>query len=137
MLRAEGWLVAVVEKWNVHAKVRQNLFGFADLLAIKDGTTLAVQTTSGSNMSHRIHKITANVAATLWLRSPYRQIVVHGWRKCGARGKRKIWQCKVVSVHSIDGSARPIRWEGEVPVVPGRETSLAFLNINPTPTSDS
>jgi hypothetical protein len=98
MLRAEGWLVAVVEKWNVHAKVRQDLFGFADLLAIKDNATLAVQTTSGCNVSQRLHKITANAAATLWLRSPHREIVVHGWRKRGPRGRRKVWHCRVVRV---------------------------------------
>ena len=100
--------MAIVEKWNVHAKVRQDLFGFADLLAIKDSTTLAVQTTSGSNVSHRLGKIAANPAATLWLRSRQRGIVVHGWCKRGARGQRKTWQCQVLSVHTNDGSPRPL-----------------------------
>jgi hypothetical protein len=26
-LRAEGWQVAIVERWNPHARIRQDLFG--------------------------------------------------------------------------------------------------------------
>lgn len=92
-LRADGYLVAVVERWNSFARIRQDLFGFADLLAIKGNETLAVQTTSGSNISARITKILACQAAALWLESPNRSIVVHGWAKRGPRGKRKLWEC--------------------------------------------
>ena len=56
-LRDEGYLVAITERWNAFAKIRQDMFGFIDLLAIKDGEILAVQTTSASNMSARANKI--------------------------------------------------------------------------------
>src|SRR5512145_3126336 len=46
-LRGQGHLVAVVEKWNPHARVRQDLFGFIDVLAIRRDETLAVQCCSG------------------------------------------------------------------------------------------
>ncbi|MBI4659040.1 MAG: hypothetical protein HY735_09365, partial [Verrucomicrobia bacterium] len=74
-------LVAVVERWNPYAWVRQDLFGFADLLAIRGNETLAVQTTSGNNVAARLDKIRATHAAALWLEAPTRKIVVHGWRK--------------------------------------------------------
>ena len=34
-LREEGYIVAVVEHWNSFARIRQDLFGFIDLLALK------------------------------------------------------------------------------------------------------
>ncbi len=93
-LQSEGYLVAIVERWNMYARVRQDLFGFIDLLALKGDETLAVQTTSGSNVSARIAKIRATQASAIWLESPSRKIVVHGWRLCGPRGKRKKWECR-------------------------------------------
>lgn len=104
-LRAEGWLVAVVERWNPYAKVRQDLFGFIDLLAIRGDETLAVQTTSGAHVAERFEKIRntdAGHAARLWLASPNRKIVIHGWRKVGPRGKRKTWECRELPVIRSD-----------------------------------
>jgi carbonic anhydrase len=97
-LRAAGYLVAVVEKWNPYAHCRQDLFGFIDLIAINGDETLAVQTTSGDHVAERLEKIRNTPAATTWLESSTRKIVVHGWRKAGARGKRKLWQCREVGV---------------------------------------
>ena len=79
-LRADGYTAAVVEKWNPHMKIRHDLFGFIDILAIRGDETLAVQATSGSNVSKRVTKIAEheNVAA---VREAGWRIVVHGWRK--------------------------------------------------------
>lgn len=93
-LRSEGWFVAVTERWNPYAKVRQDLFGFADLLAFRGDIVMAVQTTSGSNVAARMAKIRACQAALLWNDSPTRMIMVHGWRRVGPRGKRKTWECR-------------------------------------------
>src|ERR1700751_4932922 len=49
-LENAGYLVAITERWNPHAKVRQDMFGFIDMLAVKEGEILGVQTTSRSNM---------------------------------------------------------------------------------------
>ena len=97
-LRADGWFVAIVEKWNSFTHIRQDLWGFGDLLAIRGDTALIVQTTSGANVAARLEKIKAIPAAEAWLQSPTRRIVVHGWRKAGARGKRKLWDCREVEV---------------------------------------
>ena len=43
--------------WNPFAKRRNDLFGCWDVLAIRDGETIAVQTTSRSNVSSRAKKI--------------------------------------------------------------------------------
>lgn len=93
-LRSEGWLCEVTERWNQWSKTRRDLFSFIDVLCIRADSTLAVQATSGSNVSSRIEKIRNTQAAALWLESPTRRIVVHGWARRGARGKRKTWQCR-------------------------------------------
>ena len=47
-----------MEKWNSWGRVRQDLFGIVDVLAIsEEGDTVAIQTTSLSNVGARIKKI--------------------------------------------------------------------------------
>jgi hypothetical protein len=56
-LREQGCqLVAVTERWNPHARIRQDLFGIIDVLALKDDQVIAVQATAGG-VSARINKI--------------------------------------------------------------------------------
>ena len=79
-LRKTCQLVQVVEKWNPHARIRQDLFGIIDILAIRDGETVAVQSTSWSNTKSRINKINESDALE-HLRKAGWVILVHGWRK--------------------------------------------------------
>ena len=92
-LRDEGYTAAVVEKWNPHARIRQDLFGVVDVIGIREGETLAVQATSGSNVSSRVKKIT-DAEATPMIRAAGWRFVVHGWRK-GANGR---WACREVDL---------------------------------------
>ena len=83
-LRDEGYLIAIVEHWNPFARIRQDLFGFIDLLAIRRDETLAVQVTA-SGVSSRVKKIEASphlgrVREAGW------KIHVHGHRK-NSKGK--------------------------------------------------
>lgn len=93
-LRADGWLCDKTEHWNPWSRTRRDLFGFIDILAIRGNEMLAVQATSGSNVASRLAKIRGLQASTLWLESPNRKIVVHGWARKGPRGKRKKWECR-------------------------------------------
>lgn len=80
-LRSAGWpLVAVVEKWNPHAKIRQDLFGFIDVIAVGPQGTIAIQTTTADHVAERITKIAEhpNVGA---VREAGWAIHVHGWEK--------------------------------------------------------
>jgi hypothetical protein len=79
-LREQGYpLVAVTEKWNPHAKIRQDLFGIVDVLAVGNDI-VAVQATSGSNVSSRVAKLTASDALPV-LRKANIRVLVHGWTK--------------------------------------------------------
>ena len=93
LLREQGYFVQIVERFNPYAKVRVDLFGFLDIVCIKDGVTgvLGIQTTSTGNLSARVKKILAIPEAKIWLSSGGR-ILVHGWSKKGKVGKRKLWQ---------------------------------------------
>lgn len=98
LLRDDNWTVQITERWNPFAKVRQDLLGFIDLIAISPTRGIVgVQTTTSANLANRITKIKAEPRAAIWLASGGR-IVCHGWSKKGAVGKRKLWECRIVEV---------------------------------------
>lgn len=109
-LRDENYCAAITEKWNAYSKVRQDLFNFADLVAVRSDLSgvLAIQTTSGSNASARRTKILANPIAKVWLEAKNR-IEVWSWAKRGKRGKRKLWQVRIDVIHlgDFDDSENP------------------------------
>jgi hypothetical protein len=85
-LRDLGCIAQVVERWNAFARKRVDLFSVVDVLAIApDGTTIAVQATSGSNVSSRVQKI-ADAPETIFMRKAGWKLLVYGWRK-NAAGK--------------------------------------------------
>jgi hypothetical protein len=84
-LREQGYLCAIVEHWDHFARKRRDLFGMFDLLCVREGETLAVQTTSGSNVSARVKKLTESELIGTVRKAGW-GIHVHGWRK-GANGR--------------------------------------------------
>lgn len=85
-LKGLGYAVGIVEHWNSWAKIRQDLFGFIDLIAVSpSGVVLYAQVTSASNMSARIKKIksiTNGVPQALAnLNGPTTRLLVMGYKK--------------------------------------------------------
>lgn len=76
-LAAEGWICDDVERWIPHTRIKKDLFGGWDLLAVRDGVTMAVQVTSRSNVSARVKKIhgleSTPILSTAW------RLEVWGW----------------------------------------------------------
>ncbi len=100
-LRRLGWTAAVVEHWNMHAKIRQDLFGFIDVLAMTPvdwhvGVRgfIAIQSTTTGNQAKRIEKIKAEPRARTWLAAGGR-IFVHGWLKSKKNGRWKLTETEV------------------------------------------
>ena len=81
-LEADGWHVELVEQTIRTGRIvfKRDLFGFGDLLALKDGETLLVQTTSYSNAPARVKKITDSPLLPVVRKAGW-GIHVHGWRK--------------------------------------------------------
>lgn len=92
-LRDQGYKCWIVEHWNAYARKRQDLFGCIDILAIGNGETLAVQTTSRSNVSARVKKIEENEYYPEMVRSGWR-VQVQGWGKL-----KDGWTVKVVELN--------------------------------------
>lgn len=104
-LRDRGYLPYVTENWNAYARVRKDLYGFIDVVALstKEAGVLGVQTTTGTNLSARVKKAEGLKAYYLWL-SCGNAVEFHGWRKLLEKrgGKRKIWLPKIVRISYQD-----------------------------------
>lgn len=79
-LRQEGWLPAIVEKWNPHARIRQDLYGGIDVLALRRSTTLAIQCCALGDMGRRITKL-QELPTLPWMKEAGWLVEVWGWRK--------------------------------------------------------
>ena len=86
-LRDEGWLVEKVEHWNSWGKIRQDLFGFLDLLCIhrEDKHTLGVQVTTMGQKQPHLRKIRSNKTYPLLKQAGW-MIQLHSWRKLKKTG---------------------------------------------------
>lgn len=114
-LRKQGYLVDVVERWIPRARIKRDLYGFIDLLAVpaqdaftRPGLvpTLAVQTTTGAHLAERATKVreaTYNFGTEedpderlilpMLLRSNW-TVHVHGWVK-RKQGRRSVWALRI------------------------------------------
>ena len=113
-LRKDGWLPAVVEKWNPGARVRQDLFGFIDIVALKRADSggpgiglIGIQVTTTAHMADRLRKMTTPPVSTslkLWLLCGL-DAYIWGYAKTGPRGKRKTWTLtrRVVTLGDLEG----------------------------------
>lgn len=97
-LEEAGWYVEKTEHWNHFAKVRNDLLGFADLIAlpktIDANFAILVQATSYTNHSARKQKILASKTARLWHKTGG-QIWIISWRKIGKDKRKDVWAPRV------------------------------------------
>lgn len=82
-LRRNGFIAGVVERWNSHAKLRQDLFGFVDLVAVRADLpgTLFIQATTRGHINDRLEKMRAIPALRTVLLAPGNRVQVWGWFK--------------------------------------------------------
>jgi hypothetical protein len=94
LLRDEGYVCWIVEQTiRVPGKTwKRDLFNGFDVLCVKGNETLAVQTTTLSNLGSRLEKL-ANNEFVPKLREAGWKLVAHGWRKL-----KSGWACKTVDV---------------------------------------
>jgi hypothetical protein len=92
-LRGQGFQCWIVERWNAYARIRQDAFGWMDILAYRItpfSEIVGVQCTSGTNHAARRAKLRALPAVEGWCKAGGFAAVV-SWTKRGPRGKRKVW----------------------------------------------
>jgi hypothetical protein len=78
--RKLGFTAAVVEKWNPHAKIRQDLFGCIDIVVLSDEGTIGVQACNVSDVSKRVIKISDSEHIGAIRKAGWR-VLVQGWGK--------------------------------------------------------
>lgn len=90
-LRKLGYHAQVVEKYNPFARVRQDLFGIIDIVAVhpEEKGVLGVQTTTSSHLSSRIGKAHKNKILPIWLLAENR-MDFHGWKKSAKTGRWEV-----------------------------------------------
>ena len=97
--RDNGWTACVVEKWNMHARVRQDAFGFGDILAVQPEVIALVQVTSGDHHAERLAKIRAEPRAARWLAAGgLIEVVSWSKRKVKRGGKAVRWTRRAESL---------------------------------------
>ena len=101
-IRSQGWMCDKVEQFNPYAGKfgkRKDMFGFADIVAMGEGTIIAIQS-CGQAFSEHNKKITEDelVApnALKWIQCRGRLILI-GWRKVKLKkgGKAMRWSPRI------------------------------------------
>ena len=99
-LRRAGYTCGVVERWNAFARIRQDLFGFADLACIRADYkgTLYVQCCPASTLAAHRQKVLSNPNVRTALLAG-NLVRIDAWGLYtppgpGQRGKRKRWEVR-------------------------------------------
>lgn len=105
-LRKDGFECGVVERFNPHGGphgIRQDLFGFIDVIAVSTEGVIGVQCCAGSGHAAHKTKILANDIAPQWIRAGGR-IQIWSWSKKklkrGAKAMR--WQPRMEELTALD-----------------------------------
>lgn len=110
-----GYRCWIVERWDSYARKRVDLFHCIDVLAIGNGETVGIQTTTRSNMWARRKKIQDNKYLPELLDSGWR-IILEGWDKPKLVWRDKEEQIKLLDEHpglpSAQGLTSPLSGAG-------------------------
>lgn len=108
LLRERGYKAAVAEKWNHFAKIRQDLFGCIDIVAVGHGRTLGVQACIAGDIAARVAKMGKADALPELIASNWTMLVM-GWRK---PANSRSWISRTVRVYC---SGATVHNEGSSP----------------------
>ena len=105
-LKQQGCICGVVERFNAFVGphgIRQDLFGFVDVIALLPDGIAAIQCCAGSGHAAHRQKILENEVAPEWLKSGG-VIQIWSWRKVKKvrGGKLMIWQPRVEMIREGD-----------------------------------
>lgn len=94
--RKGGYLCQVVETYNSHARVKNDLYGFLDVLCVREKEIVGIQVTSQSNLSARVDKILKH-KNYIPIKKSGIKILVEGWQK-KKEGRRLLWESNIVEL---------------------------------------
>ena len=138
-LKDRDFMTGIVERWVPNPKYpgggkRIDLFGFIDIIAIRNGMTYGVQS-CGQNHAEHADKITGECKDKVmrWLECPSNRLVLMSWRKVKLKrgGKKMIWRPRICMYRKIGDSLEVTDWDDE-DSTPGQ-----IPNVIRLPTKDS
>lgn len=98
-LRAQGRVCGIVEKWNAHDRIRKDLFGIIDIIALDPERGVVGVQSTGQDFAGHHRKLTEEKAQECihWLETPGTVLELWGWRKIKVKrgGKAKIWEPRI------------------------------------------
>jgi len=97
--RKQGYFAYSVSRWVPQALKTIDFAGWGDIIAYSPQLRVieACQATTTDHQAARVTKILSLESAQAWVKAGG-QIVVHGWKKGGPRGQRKLWMLTVTPV---------------------------------------
>lgn len=106
-LKKNGIKAAIVEKWNSHIRIRQDMFGIIDIIALDPEKGVVGVQSTGQDFSGHVKKLRDEKAQeTLdWLSVPGTSLELWGWRKVKRvrGGTQMIWKPRVGDFFVKDG----------------------------------
>ena len=101
-LKKMGRTCGIVEKWNSFAKIRQDLFGIIDIIALDPIRGVVGIQCTGQAFSEHYKKLTEEKAQETmdWLETPGTALELWGWRKIKVKrgGKAERWTPRVQEI---------------------------------------
>lgn len=94
LCKRKGWIAEIVERWIPMARKRKDLFGFTDIVIVRDKKLILLQVTTGSNVHARMKKILESPLAPRVLEIPSIEIEVWGWREKKIKGS-STWEPRI------------------------------------------
>ncbi len=108
VLKRLGYAPQVVERWNPYAKIRQDAWGFIDIIALAPGRSpLYLQVTSWDNALARAKKIVESALARPVIESRSARVEVWGFREVQSRNDDNLRRIRLRTKDGIpycDGS---------------------------------
>lgn len=104
-LKTRGLKCAMVEKWNAHAKIRQDMFGIIDIIALDPTRGIVGVQSTGTDFSEHDKKLMVEKAQECkdWLSTPGAHLELWSWRKVSLKrgGKAKVWAPRI-KIYTLD-----------------------------------
>lgn len=98
-LKRRGLVCAIVEKWNAHARLRQDLFGIIDIIALDVTRGVVGVQSAGNDFAGHHRKLTQEKAQECrqWLETPGAHLELWAWRKVAYKrgGALKLWKPRI------------------------------------------
>lgn len=88
-LVSEGYEVSIVERYIAQARIRMDMFNFADIVAIRLGSPIMAVQVCGADWSHHYKKICSEQRALIWLECGG-SILLIGWRPIKGKITKRI-----------------------------------------------